>query len=54
MCAKVLFDDEVECELKSGAAKVWVDGFTMLASRLKHENSDFKLLAKQCALGTSG
>ena len=51
---KEIFKEELERELKSGAAKIWVDGFTMLVGKLKVENSDFKDLAKQCALGTSG
>ena len=37
---KEIFKEELERELKSGAAKIWVDGFAMLVGKLKAENSD--------------
>ena len=49
-----LFTDGLERKLKSQAAKLWVDGFTMFASRLEKENCDFKYQAEECVLGFRG
>ena len=48
---KKVFSDELEGRLKSGAAKVWVDGFTMHVSKLERGNCGFKNSVKGCVFG---